>query len=366
MRSTSLAPAGFFTSRIETGLPATGIVSTRPKAPPNPSSAVRTRFERGAQVEREGRGGHSVVDVVEPGQRQAQLDGARRGGERHVGPAHAVEPHALGDHGRLGACAAAVGAVVAAEVAEVDGVVDVGRAAVAAVLGVGRVLELGQRLRVVGHAEVHDPLALAAEVGDERVVGVQHEAGAAGMARRPAPPTRRPAAPARRSGRAGRGRGSRAGTRAGCTASATRGSHASSTSNRPSWPRLAARVQQRRGHAPAHVRAGAVVHHPLARSLEDRGDHRRRRGLAVGGRTRARRRGPGAPDIRSSAPVVGAEQQPARKRRAAAAAQAARERAHGAREGLQDPAHAGGAITRRQRGRTVIRAGVAPIGSPSA
>ena len=32
MRRTSLAPAGFLISRIETGVPATSIVSTRPKA----------------------------------------------------------------------------------------------------------------------------------------------------------------------------------------------------------------------------------------------------------------------------------------------------------------------------------------------
>ena len=42
VRSTSFAPAGFFTSRIDTGRPPTGIVSTRPKAPPKPSSASLT------------------------------------------------------------------------------------------------------------------------------------------------------------------------------------------------------------------------------------------------------------------------------------------------------------------------------------
>ena len=42
VRSTSLAPAGFFTSRIDTGRPSTGIVSTRPNAPPKPSSALFT------------------------------------------------------------------------------------------------------------------------------------------------------------------------------------------------------------------------------------------------------------------------------------------------------------------------------------
>ena len=39
MRRTSLVPAGFFTSRIETSRPRTTIVSTRPNAPAKPSSA---------------------------------------------------------------------------------------------------------------------------------------------------------------------------------------------------------------------------------------------------------------------------------------------------------------------------------------
>ena len=58
-----------------------------------------------------------------------------------------------GDRG-LGPRAAAVRAAVAAHVAEVDGLVLVGVAAVAAVLGVGGVLELGERQRVVLDAEV--------------------------------------------------------------------------------------------------------------------------------------------------------------------------------------------------------------------
>ena len=60
----------------------------------------------------------------------------------------------VADHGRLGPALAAVRAVVAAEVAEVDGLVDVGVPAAAAVLGVRGVLELGQRERVVLDAEV--------------------------------------------------------------------------------------------------------------------------------------------------------------------------------------------------------------------
>ena len=37
-------------------------------------------------------------------------------------------------------------------------------------------LELGQRLRAVAHAEVHGAVVAAAQVGHQRVVGVQHEA----------------------------------------------------------------------------------------------------------------------------------------------------------------------------------------------
>src|SRR5947207_10376905 len=59
---------------------------------------------------------------------------------------------------------------------EVDRVVDVGVAAVAAVLRVGRVLERGQGLRVVGQSEVDGVVDFTPEVRDERVVGVQREA----------------------------------------------------------------------------------------------------------------------------------------------------------------------------------------------
>ena len=43
VRSTSLAPAGFLTSRIDSSRSPTAIVSTRPNAPPKPSSDVPTR-----------------------------------------------------------------------------------------------------------------------------------------------------------------------------------------------------------------------------------------------------------------------------------------------------------------------------------
>ena len=89
------------------------------------------------------------------------------------------------DRGRR-ALLAAVRALVVAEVGEVDGAVGVGVAAAAAVLGVARVLELGEREAVVVDAEVHGLRRVAAEVGDERVVGVEHEARALADDRGPA------------------------------------------------------------------------------------------------------------------------------------------------------------------------------------
>ena len=157
-------------------------------------------------------------------------------------------------------------------------------AAAAAVLGVERVLELGQRLRGVLDPEVGDPLAppllaVAAEVGDQRVVGVEDEPRAAGPARRPSSPTRRPGSRPRRSDRAGRGRGCRARSGSGRAEAATRGSQASSTSNSPS---LAVLLEEGGRDAPGHVRAGPVVDRGAARVLEQGGDHPRRRRLAVG------------------------------------------------------------------------------------
>src|SRR5438067_1567775 len=63
----------------------------------------------------------------------------------------------------------AVGAVVVAEMAEQHRVVDVGRSAAAAVLGVRRVLEARQREARVLDAEEQ---RLVAQIGDQRVVGV--------------------------------------------------------------------------------------------------------------------------------------------------------------------------------------------------
>ena len=71
-----------------------------------------------------------------------------------------------------------------------------------------------QRDAVVLHAEVRHAGAVAPEVGDERVVGVEDERACPAPPRRP-PPSGRRSSRARRSGRAGRGRGWRAAARAG-------------------------------------------------------------------------------------------------------------------------------------------------------
>ena len=110
--------------------------------------------------------------------------------------------------------------------------------------------ELGQRLGVVLDAEVDTPCAVAAEVGHQRVVGVQHEASAGRRARPPARPSGRPAARARRSGRAGRGRGWRA-------AEARLERRAPPAAARPRRPR---RGRAGRGSRPASSSAVATPH----------------------------------------------------------------------------------------------------------
>ena len=57
--------------------------------------------------------------------------------------------------------------MVVPEVAKVDGLEQVGGAAAAAVLGVGCMGHAGKRERVVVDAEVHDPCASTAEVGEQ-------------------------------------------------------------------------------------------------------------------------------------------------------------------------------------------------------
>ena len=285
MRSTSLAPAGFLISRIETGLPPTSIVSTRPKTArdrlqPARGSAPGGRRERSAGGDR----GERVVDVVEAGQGQLELELALRRPHPQPRAGHPAQLDLGRGDVRGGAVGLAVRAGVVAEVADEGALVRVGSAAAAAVLGVVRVLELGQRLaRVldpeVGDARAATEVAVAPEVGDQRVVGVEGELAARRPASRPAPPTRRRGARARRSGRAGRGRGCRARAGGGGAAAATRGSQASSSSNRPSSPRCSssAVATPQCMFEPARLWTGS---RPAA--AEDRRDHPRRRRLAVG------------------------------------------------------------------------------------
>ena len=126
--------------------------------------------------------------------------------------------------------------------ADEGALVGVGVAAAAAVLGVEGVLQLRQRLRGVLDPEVDDALArallgVAAEVGDQRVVGVEDEARCARRARRPSSPTRRPAPPSRRSGRAGRGRGCRARSAPGRAGRRPAAARPRRPRTGPRWPR---------------------------------------------------------------------------------------------------------------------------------
>ena len=116
-----------------------------------------------------------VVDVVEPRQSQRDLSLAVNGAQGEPCGSHAFEPDPRRSERRVGAPLAAPRAVVAAEMAEVDGVEDIRCAASAAVLGVGCVGHTGQGKRVVFDPVVERVGALAAEIGNQWVVGVQHE-----------------------------------------------------------------------------------------------------------------------------------------------------------------------------------------------
>jgi hypothetical protein len=236
------------------------------------------------------------------------------------------------------------------------------------VLRVGRVLELGQRLRVVREAEVGDAAELAAEVRDQRVVGVQHEPRAAGVGGDDLRPAVRqqvqlPVAVE-------------------LVAEQVREQeHARLDRLRDGpEPRLvdleqaelaaaAAGVEQRGRDAPGHVRPGAVVDHRAAGAVEDRGDHCGGRRLPVG---RGDQHGAVVEHARHRAERAGGEpqQEPSGRGRAARATEAAADGAHEAREAACDRAHRGGpasgAITRRQPRSTVRSTGVRAIGSPSA
>ena len=121
-------------------------------------------------------GGERVVDVVETGQRDPCGGGPQRRAQLEAGAAQAVEADVVGADGGLRAASAAARAGVDAEMGDVDVGVGVGGAAAAAAL---RVRRMGQARRAgdrgILDAEVQRVGVLAAEVGDQRVVGVQHE-----------------------------------------------------------------------------------------------------------------------------------------------------------------------------------------------
>ena len=215
--------------RIESRLPVDGDGLHPAERTGEPGQGLSHDAERHAQLER-GRGGRDrVVDVVEPRERQPDGELARGRAQLDLRALHSVEPHPGGGHLRPRALAPAVRTAVAAQMAEVDGVVDVGRAAVAAVLGVRGVLQARERLAVVLQAEVGHLPPLAAQVRHQRVVGVENEAARDRRARPRCPTSGPPAAPAPRSGRAGRGTG----WPGAATAAARRGPPAAARPRRP-------------------------------------------------------------------------------------------------------------------------------------
>src|SRR5205085_7411740 len=102
--------------------------------------------------------------------------GALRRAQREAGRAGSVQVDLLGSERGDGPLLAAVLTAVMAEMAEVDGVVDVRGAAPPAVLGIRRVLQLWPGKGGVFDPEVADASVEApAQVGDQRVVRVKEE-----------------------------------------------------------------------------------------------------------------------------------------------------------------------------------------------
>ena len=343
-------------------------VSARPNAGATAREPRDDRVEPVPQLEAQRRGPERVVDVVEAGERQLDPCRGAVGVQREGGGADPAQLDVAGHDGRLGAPLAAVRAVVAAEVREVDRVVRVGVPAAPAVLRVGGVLELRVGERVVLDAEVARA-ALPPEVGDERVVGVEHER------------------------RLARVRGDDVGPALGddlelavavelvAEEVGEQQRARAQLADHGAEPELvdleepeaavelapaAPRGRRQRGRDPAgHVRARAVVHERLARALEDRRDHRGRRRLAVG---RADHRAAVLQPRAEQADGVRlqAREDLPRERRAAAAPGGAHERADrlGGRDLRPEQRH--GASTFSARGSTRIVTGRSAIGSPSA
>ena len=178
-------------------------------------------------------------------------------------------------------------------------------AAVAAVLRVGRVLHLGQRLRVVGEAEVGHALSAAPEVGDERVVRVQDEARApveAGDDLCPAVGEQLELAVAVELVAEQVGEQDEARLEVLCDASEP----GFVDLEQPELTAAPSGVEERRRHSPGHVRAGPVVHHLAARALERRRRSWRRWWSCRSSPRRARSPHRGRPTCAEAPPARGA------------------------------------------------------------
>ena len=126
VRRTSLAPAGFFTSRIARSRPAIGTVSARPKAACVDCRPATMSASGAPSALRQRGGAERVVDVVEAGQGEGDGRALAAEVQLEAGAAGAVEGDPRREDARARAAGVAVGAVPAAEMAHVDGVVGAG------------------------------------------------------------------------------------------------------------------------------------------------------------------------------------------------------------------------------------------------
>ena len=250
------------------------------------------------------------------------------------------------------------------QVTHEDRLVHVRMPAAAAVLRVGGVLELRERERVVLYAEIRDSLAFSSQVGDERVVRAQHEL-------RPSSALCRELRPA-------------VGQRLELAVAVELIAKEVAEDEHPrielaghrheprlvdledaELARLPARVEQRGGDAPVHIRPGSVAHHRDARALHGRADHGRGGRLPVRGGHQHR---PGAEPGAEARDCIGLD---AQQEAAGGGRPAAARRADG---GPDDPGEPqpearhqdAGTTTPSTRGATRIFTGRSAIGSPSA
>ena len=234
-------------------------------------------------------------------------------------------------------------------------------------------LHLGDRHRRVLDPEVRHVRAFAAEVGDQRIVGVQGQLRRR-AARAPARPSGRRSSRARRSGRAGRGTGCRAASRAGGAPARrdrarTRRSR-TARARRRSARRAVRAVSSVEATPPAMFAPARLCTSGEPGAFEHRGRHRRGGGLAVGrrdDRRAARSRAASSLDrvrVESrSAPCPGRLVPPPRPARRASSPTARAARILASSTLMSDPA---GTITLTAAGSARTVTGSSAIGSPSA